>query len=141
MNEYRFSDLQLGHRETFSVTVTEQMLRIFKEITGDINPLHNDDEFAMICGYPGRVAYGMLTASFLSTLAGVYLPGRYSLIQETECKFIRPVFAGDKLTISGEVTELNESVKRFVMKTEIRNYHGEKVLRGTMKVGFLNEQR
>ncbi|MBQ9091319.1 MAG: hypothetical protein IJY52_03500, partial [Anaerotignum sp.] len=49
----------------------------FLAITGDINPLHNDQEFAQKQGHPDKVAFGMLTASFLSTLAGVYLPGRY----------------------------------------------------------------
>ena len=75
----------------------------------------------------------MLTASFLSTLAGVYLP--------VETKFTKPVYIGDLLNISGEVTEINDTVNQIVLKVEIRNQNEEKVLRGKMKVGFLDERK
>ena len=101
MNEYTYEEIQIGQKESFKVTVTEEMLSSFKNITGDVNPLHNDEEYALEKGYPGRVSYGMLTASFLSTLAGVYLPGKYSLIHEVKLKFAKPVFIGDELTIEG----------------------------------------
>lgn len=139
MNEYKYSDITLGMEESFQVTITEQMLESFREITGDNNPLHNEEEFAKKRGYESRVAYGMLTASFLSTLAGVYLPGKNSLIYETQTKFAKPVFIGDVLTIRGTVDELNDLFQVFTMKVVISNQKGEKVLRGKMKVGVLNE--
>ena len=79
----------------------------------------------------------MLTASFLSSLAGMYLPGEKSLIQSAEVKFLQPVFPGDTLRVCGEVKELNESVQRMVLKTIIYNQEQRKVLRGEMKIGFL----
>ena len=139
MNSYRFEEIEIGQSESFSVLVKEEMLEAFRGMSGDENPLHNDTEFAQEQGYPDRVAYGMLTASFLSTLAGVYLPGRYSLIREAEIKFARPVFCGDVLTVTGEVEEKEERFRFFTMKVTIRNQKGEKVLRGKMKVGFLDE--
>ncbi len=139
MNEYRFEDIKVGLEEQFCVTVTEQMLNQFAQITGDLNPLHHEEQFAQAQGHPGRVAFGMLTASFLSTLAGVYLPGRYSLIHEVETKFPKPVYIGDELTVKGSVTERNETFRFFTMKVVITNQKNEKVLRGKMKVGFLNE--
>ena len=120
--------------ESFKVTITEEMLDAFKGITGDVNPLHNDEEFAKAKGHPGRVAYGMLTASFLSTLAGVYIPGERSLIQQVETKFAKPVYIGDELTVTGEITELVESVQRLELKETITNQDGKKVLRGTMGI-------
>ena len=90
MNEYTFDELAVGMSESFSVTVTPEMLDRFRTDTGDINPLHNDEAFALERGYTGRVAYGMLTASFLSTLAGVYLPGKWCLIQRVETDFPEP---------------------------------------------------
>ena len=139
MNEYKYSDIVKGMEEHFQVTVTEQMMENFLAITGDVNPLHKDKEFAMRKGYENRVVYGMLTASFLSTLAGVYLPGKNSLIYETQTKFAKPVFPGDELTVSGTVDETNDLFQVFTMKVVIRNQKGEKVLRGSMKVGVLNE--
>ncbi len=139
MNEYRLKDLETGMSESFTVTVTEEMLESFREITGDVNELHCDEGFAKARGHRTRVAYGMLTASFLSTLAGVYLPGRYSLIEEVSVKFAHPVYPGDRLTVTGTVSEVDERFSRFTMKTEIRDRNGTKVLRGTMKVGFTDE--
>lgn len=134
MNNYKFEELSVGMTESFKVSITEAMLDAFKGITGDVNPLHNDEEFAKAKGHPGRVAYGMLTASFLSTLAGVYIPGERSLIQQVETKFAKPVYIGDELTVTGEITELVESVQRLELKVTITNQDGKKVLRGTMGI-------
>ncbi|WP_033152146.1 MaoC family dehydratase [Pseudobutyrivibrio ruminis] len=134
MNNYKFDELTVGMTESFKVTITEAMLDAFKGITGDVNPLHNDEEFAKAKGHPGRVAYGMLTASFLSTLAGVYIPGERSLIQQVETKFAKPVYIGDELTVTGEIVELVESVQRLELKVTITNQDGKKVLRGTMGI-------
>lgn len=139
LNHFTFDELEIGQTGGFSVIVTEGMLDAFKTVTGDVNPLHNDVRFAARHGFPGRVAYGMLTASFLSTLAGVYVPGERSLIQSVEVKFVKPVFIGDRLEVSGTIDELNGTVQQIVLKVEIRNQNGEKVLRGKMKVGMLNE--
>jgi len=134
MNNYKYEDLKVGMSESFTVTITPEMLDSFKAITGDINPLHNDEDFAKGKGHPGRVAYGMLTASFLSTLAGVYIPGERSLIQQVETKFANPVYIGDELTVKGEIVELVESVQRLELKVVITNQNGKKVLRGKMGI-------
>lgn len=70
MNEYRITDLNVGMKEQFSYTVTSDKLDMFKELTGDINPLHTDEAFAIKHGFSGRVAYGMLTAALISSLGG-----------------------------------------------------------------------
>lgn len=114
-------------------------MKQFLEITGDINPLHNDEDYAQKKGYVGKVAYGMLTASFVSTLGGVYLPGKYCLIQSIESKFTEPVYIGDRLTILGVITELHESVKQVVIKFTIMNQNQKKVCRGTLKAGVQDE--
>ncbi len=140
MKEYKFSDIKLGMEESFDVSLTNDMLDSFKKITGDINPLHNDLEYAKSKGYSERVVYGMLTSSFLSTLAGVYLPGKYSLIHEVNVLFKKPVFVSDSpLTIKGKVIDINEIFKQITIKVEIVNKNNDKVLRGTMKVGIINE--
>ncbi len=140
MNRYGLSDLSVGMKESFSVTLTEEMMEHFYGITGDENPLHKDLSYAKEQGFSGKVAYGMLTASFLSTLAGVYLPGERSLIQSVEMKFLKPVFIGDELTVEGTVSEIHESVRQIVLKTVIVNQDGVKVLKGIMKIGVRDEQ-
>ena len=137
MNEYTFDELAVGMSESFSVTVTPEMLDRFRTDTGDINPLHNDEAFALERGYTGRVAYGMLTASFLSTLAGVYLPSKWCLIQRVETDFPRPVYPGDTLSISGTVKEKDDTFRNITIAVRIRNQAGDTVLRGKMRLGVL----
>ncbi len=129
MNTYKFSDLAIGQSESFSHLVTEENLECFLDITEDINPLHNEDVYARKHGFDGRVVYGMLTASLISTLAGVYLPGKHCLIQQVDIKFVSPVYVGDELIVKGTVKELNESVQQAVISVEIKNQIGKKVVR------------
>ncbi len=137
MNRYDYEDISIGQKESFSVTVREEDLLAFKSITGDINPLHNDDEYARHKGMEARVAYGMLTASYLSTLAGVYLPGERSLIHTVEIKMSAPVYMGDELTVTGEVTEKNDTFRLIVVKAVINNKEGKKVLKAKLQIGVL----
>ncbi len=138
MNAYSFKDLSVGMKEEFRKEITSEMVRTFCELTGDVNPIHTDASYAKR-KFPDRLVYGMLTASFISTLAGVFLPGKYCLLQGVEVKFIRPVFIGDILQIQGKVSEIYEHVNQVIIKVLIRNQNGEKVCQGTLKAGILDE--
>ena len=135
MNDYRFEDISQGQTERLTRRITGEMMEDFRALTGDENPLHTDAEAARERGFKDRVSYGMLTASFLSTLAGVYLPGRYSLIQSVEIKFAKPVYIGDELTVSGEITEKNDTYGLIFLKVTITEGSGKKVCRGKMQIG------
>lgn len=134
MNTYTFDEINIGQKESFTVTITEAERDKFREITGDVNPLHNDPEYAKSMGHDKCVAFGMLSASYLSTLAGVYLPGKNSLIQKTEVNFRKPVYVGDTLTITGEVSDKSDTFKVIEVKVDIKNQDGIKVVRGRMEI-------
>ena len=137
MNEYFFSDIEVGMQETFQREITIEMENLFRYITGDENPLHKDDVYAKQCGewYKKHVAFGMLTGSLYSTIVGMYLPGKYSLIHSfDELSFLKPVFAGDILTVTGEVTSKEEFLKLICIKAVIRNQEYIIVSRARIKV-------
>ena len=139
MNHFEYSDLYIGQKECFTIVITENMMHSFRDITGDNNPLHNDRGYALKHGFPDRVCFGMLTASFLSTMAGVYIPGERSLIQSVESKFSSPVILGDTIHFMGEIIELNDTVCQIVLKVTATNQDGRIVLSGKMKIGITNE--
>lgn len=139
MNCYKYEQLEVGTKESFQVTVTGEMLEQFGLITGDFNPLHTDESFARQKGYEGKVVYGMLTASFLSALAGMYLPGERSLIHRVEVEFPKPVYVGDILTVTGRITDMNETFRIFEMKVTVTNQQQDKVLRGKMRIQVLGD--
>ena len=135
MNHYRLADLTPGVTESFTVTITEEMMAQFYAITGDNSPIHMDADYAAGRGYPGRVVYGMLGASFLSTLAGVYLPGEHCLLHGVNLKFAKPIFIGDTLTITGVVDEVNDTFREITIKASIVNQDGKKVTRAVIRAG------
>ena len=129
MNSYTLADISPGLTADFTLEVTAEKMALFYELTGDCSPIHMDEAYAQRRGYPGRVVYGMLGASLFSTLAGVYL------LHGVECKFARPVFIGDVLTVSGTVTEVNETFREITVKAVITNQNGQKVTRGVIRAG------
>ena len=135
MREYKLKDIYKGLSESFEVKITPELENKFRDITQDLNLLHIDDEFAneILGGNKGHAAFGMLTASFLSTLAGMYLPGRYSLIHSVEVSFIKPVYAGDVLIIKGVVDEIYEELRMIKLKVNICRLD-EVVCKAKMKV-------
>ena len=135
MNHYRLADLTPGVTESFTVTITEEMMAQFYAITGDNSPIHMDADYAVGRGYPGRVVYGMLGASFLSTLAGVYLPGEHCLLHGVDLKFAKPIFIGDTLTVTGVVDEVNDTFREITIKASIVNQDGKKVTRAVIRAG------
>lgn len=135
MNSYTLAEMTPGLSEQFTVTVTAQMMEQFYALTGDCSPIHMDPAYAAQRGYPGRVVYGMLGASLVSTLAGVYLPGEHCLLHAVEAKFAKPVFIGDTLTVAGTVAEVNDTFGEVTVKYTITNQNGQKVTRGSYKAG------
>lgn len=141
MNEYTISTINIGMKESFSKRITKEMEDSFRVISGDDNPLHQDDLFAQEIGrgkFKSHVTFGMLTASLYSTMAGMYLPGKYSLIHSVEdLSFKKPVYVGDTLTVVGEVTDFDPDLKLIRLKVSIRNQEEELVSKGKMKILLL----
>ncbi|MCR5421064.1 MAG: MaoC family dehydratase N-terminal domain-containing protein [Lachnospiraceae bacterium] len=137
MNEYTYDRIEVGMKEGFSVRITEEEMTKFLEITKDVNPLHNDEDYARSKGHKKRVVFGMLTAAYLSTLAGVYLPGKYSLIHSVKTKFSGAVYVGDELRIEGTVVEKNDTFKIIIVKVVMVNQNQEKVCKAEMQIGVI----
>lgn len=137
MNEYDIDNIK-DVQEQFQVTITKEMVEMFGTITGDRNPLHVDPVYAREKGYSDKVVYGLLTGSFLSTLCGMYVPGKRSLVQEMDVKFPKPVYIDDTLIITGKVIEVHKGVRQIVLKVDIVNQDREKVLRGKVRVGLID---
>ena len=144
MNEYTFESVISQRQDKdnatcaeFEVCVTKEMMDKFYELSGDDNPLHRDEAFAKLMGFQDRVVYGMLTASFYSRLAGVYLPGKYCILHSVESSFHAPVYVGDTLTVSGIVKNKFESTRVLEISAKIVNQNGKKVGKAKISAGFL----
>jgi len=136
MNEYRWTDLHVGMKHEFSAVFTAADATVFAGISGDVNPLHTNAAYAESAGFAGPVLFGMLTSSLYSQLVGVYLPGKFALLQGMDIDFNTPCFAGDVLTVAGEIAFMSEAFKRFEIKASIRKQDRKLVSKATIRVGF-----
>ena len=88
-------------------TVTERDVQLFGEATGDMNPVHFDEEFARKTVFRGRVAHGALSIGFISALLGTKLPGDGSIFLSASIVFKVPVRIGDTVVTTATVREVN----------------------------------
>jgi 3-hydroxybutyryl-CoA dehydratase len=103
---YYIEDLHVGQAAAYSRTIMESDVQQFGAISGDMNPLHFDEEYAKTTLFKGRIAHGMLSMSYLSTVLGTKLPGAGSIFLGATVRFKAPVRIGDTVTATCTVREI-----------------------------------
>lgn len=134
MSGYGIDEIYLGMTRSVSKTISESDIYTFAGLIGDINPLHVNEEYAKTTRFGERIAHGMLTASFFSTLVGMLIPGAAAIYLSQTCEFILPVKIGDTITATGEVTKVITDKRVAYMRTTVVNQRGELVVDGEAKV-------
>ncbi|WP_181699364.1 MaoC family dehydratase [Chthonobacter albigriseus] len=117
---YCFEDLSVGMRETYLKTVLDSDVIGFAQISGDRNPIHLSEHFAARTRFGGRIAHGLYTASLISAILGMRLPGPGAVYLSQTLKFKAPVRIGDVIEVSVEVVELIEKGARVRLACEAR---------------------
>jgi 3-hydroxybutyryl-CoA dehydratase len=110
-------DLDLGMSATYAKTVSEADIVLFAGISGDSNPVHVDDDYARATMFKGRIAHGMLTASFISAVLGTRLPGPGCIYLSQNLRFKAPVRIGETVRAVVEVTEIDRDRARVTVST------------------------
>jgi 3-hydroxybutyryl-CoA dehydratase len=128
--ERPYEQIEIGETASISKMISEADVVNYAGIIGDFNPIHVNPEYAKTTIFGERIAHGMLTASFISTLVGCLIPGKNALYLSQEVKFVKPVKIGDTITATAEVIEKIDSKRRVIMNTTITNQHGEVVIAG-----------
>ena len=123
-------DLKVGDSAEWSRTVTEEDIELFAKATGDFNPVHLDQAYAEKTMFKGRIAHGVLSLGFISTVLGNILPGHGTIYLSQEVKFLAPVKIGDTLTVRVEVLELLPEKNRAKFRTICTNQDGKVVVDG-----------
>mgnify|MGYP001292763687 CR=1 FL=1 len=114
---YFIEDLEIGMSAFYARTVTEADIVLFAGITGDLNPVHLNHDFAAQTQFGGTIAHGMLTASLISTVVGTKLPGPGAIYMSQNPRFTAPVRAGDTITAVATVTDVNVEKRRCALDT------------------------
>ena len=127
-------DVSVGQKATREMTVTEEMVAAYAELTGDRNPLHFDAEFAAGTRFKRLIAQGGITTGLLHALVAMDMPGSGSVFLNQSWNFPKPVYIGD--TIRAEATVKTVHERRGIVKLDIviENQDGDAVLSGEATV-------
>lgn len=134
-----FNELSIGDFDEYRKTVTETDVVLFAGLTGDNNPMHIDEEFASQTRFGSRIIHGMLTASFLSSVIGMKMPGPGCIYMGQNLKFLKPVHIGETVTARATVIEIFPEKQRIKLLTECL-VRGEVVLTGDALVWVPNKE-
>jgi len=136
-----FTQIQVDDRVELTHPLTQADVDIFAALTGDFNPLHMDPAFASKTQFRKPVAHGMLSASFISTMIGMLLPGSGSLWTAQTLEFLNPAYAGDTLKVTARVKQKSLATRLLVLEVIITNQHGQKLVSGESTVKQLELQK
>ena len=118
MNGLFLEDLSVGQSAMFGKTVTEADIAAFAGVSGDTNPIHLHDGFARTTRFGQRIAHGMLSGAFISTVVGTKLPGPGAVYISQTMNFMAPVLIGDTITAVATISSIDEKRRRVTLKTQ-----------------------
>ena len=123
------SDYSVGQAGEFTKTVTEADVVLFAGVTGDFNPAHVDQAWAEKSRFGGRIAHGMLSASFISTVLAMRMPGPGTIYLSQSLRFTAPVMIGETVTARVQIAEVMPK-RRLRLTTTVAKQDGTTVVEG-----------
>ena len=138
-SELTFDQIEIGLAKEFHVNITQSLVNDFAKISGDFSPIHTNDEFAKSTKFGKKIVHGMLLASLLSRMVGMYLPGKYALYSSQTLEFHNPCFIGDKILVSSVVNDKSESTKIIKIESNITNMKNDLLLHGEGRIIVRND--
>jgi len=137
---YILDELSVGMTAEKQVIVTEQRINQFAEASDDFNPVHMDEAFASKTAYRGRIAHGLLSASFGSAVVGTILPGAGAIYLGQTLNFHKPVRIGDVAVARVTVASIDQEAARVVLNCSVL-VEGEVVMDGDATVRVPRRRR
>lgn len=129
-------ELKTGDAMSRTMTITDDTIRAFAEVTGDNNPVHLDDGYAAGTRFGRRIAHGMIAAGLISATLANDLPGPGTVYLNQTLKFKLPVFPGDTVTATIEVLSVRDDKPIVTLSTVCTNQKDEVVLAGEAVVMY-----
>ncbi len=134
LSNYTFDEITVGQTAEYRKQITERDIVLFAEVSGDVNPLHLDAEFAAGTDFGERIAHGMLTGALISAALALALPGPGTVYLGQSLRFRRPVKIGDEITVQLEVVEKREDKGFVTLECRALNQDDKAVVTGTAEV-------
>ena len=128
------SEISIGDVATYTKTCTEDDIKLFAVVSGDVNPIHLDANYAATTQFGQQIAHGMYTGALVSAALAIELPGPGTIYMGQEIKFKAPVFIGDTITVNLEVEAIREDKAIVTLACTCTNQHEKVVAKGIATV-------
>ena len=109
------------------IKISKKLISKFKSITKDKNPIHSNMKIANQYGYKKPIVYGLLSASFLSSIIGNDVPGPGSVWLDTNIQFVNPVYENDQITINSRILKISKGSSLINLESVAKNQYDELV--------------
>lgn len=122
--------LRIGDQAEVTCRITQKDAELFGTVTKDGSRLHREQQTAVLAGFERPPVYGMFLDSLVSAVMGSELPGNGTIYMEHTTRFIRPVYAGDEVSVTVQFVSCEEMEDCYVgeFRASVRNRQGERVL-------------
>jgi 3-hydroxybutyryl-CoA dehydratase len=134
LENFTYDEISLDQTAEYTRTVTERDITLFAAISGDVNPVHLDEDFAKTTRFGGRIAHGMITGALVSAALACVLPGPGCIYLNQSLRFTAPVRIGDTITVRLKVTAKRDDRRFVTLDCEAANQNGETVATGVAEV-------
>ena len=112
LSNYTYDEISIGQTASHKRIVTDEDVKLFAAVSGDVNPVHLDEAFAAKTQFKDRIAHGMLTAGLISAIIGEQLPGHGSIYLKQSLTFLAPVRPGDLVEAEVKVVDIDYGKRR-----------------------------
>ena len=128
---------EFDEKLTLNFLVTEEVYDSFQKCSGDMNPLHTDDTFAIQKGFRERVMYGNILNGFVSYFVGECLPTKNVIIHTQNIEYKNPFYLHDHLLFEAVIDDYYESVNAIAFKFKFYNQNNKLVAKGNIQIGLI----
>jgi acyl dehydratase len=94
---------------TLARTVTQAQINAYADASGDHNPIHLDEAFALSVGLPGTIAHGLLEMGIVADALAAWAGGNANVLS-LSCRFSKPLRAGDTIICTGTVLAVDDGI-------------------------------
>lgn len=134
LTNFTYEEINIGQTARYSKRIEERDIQLFAAVSGDVNPVHLESDFAALSSFGERIAHGMLTGAVISAALAMELPGPGTIYLSQSLRFRSPVKIGDTVTVALEVTEKQDRRNIVTLDCKASNQEGKVVATGGAQV-------
>ncbi|MBT4521471.1 MAG: MaoC family dehydratase [Halieaceae bacterium] len=134
LSNFTYDELFIGQTARYTKCIEQRDILLFAAVSGDVNPVHLDPEFAATTPFKEPIAHGMLTGAIISAAIALELPGPGSIYLSQSLRFHRPVKIGDTVTVELEISAKRDGKQFITLQCSAFNQHNKQVVSGTAEV-------